>query len=308
MSLHRLASLTMGVPDVQPTIDYYADFGLTHLGHGRFATTDGGEQLRIVYSPNRRLVDVAIGADDHDDLGRVTGNLAKLGVFVQQFPEHVTAIDLISDVRVTVNIVPRVSQKAQHPTPYNGPGRFERTGARAPGVMRHDRVMPRKLGHVVIGSVDYEATRRFFVEGIGFRESDHIKGEGSFLRCSIDHHNLLVLKSPVNYLHHTSWQVNDIDDVGRGAYAMLEDNPERHVWGLGRHFAGSNFFWYLKDPAGNFSEYYSDMDCIPEEEIWKPEVLEGVQGLFSWGPPPPPSFLHPEDLAALMTGVHGPKS
>ena len=85
---------------------------------------------------------------------------------------------------------------------------------------------------------------------------------------------------------------------------MLASHPERHVWGLGRHHAGSNFFWYLKDPAGNFSEYYSDMDCIPEDEIWKPEVFEGAQGLFSWGPPPPPSFLAPEDLGALMTGQH----
>jgi hypothetical protein len=34
------------------------------------------------------------------------------------------------------------------------------------------------------------------------------------------------------------------------------------------------------------------------------EDLEGVRGLFAWGPPPPPSFLHPEDLAAMMTGAH----
>ena len=27
-----------------------------------------------------------------------------------------------------------------------------------------------------------------------------------------------------------------------------------------------------------------------------------------WGPPPPPSFIHPEDLAALMTGSHAPTS
>ena len=26
----------------------------------------------------------------------------------------------------------------------------------------------------------------------------------------------------------------------------------------------------MKDPAGNFSEYYSDMDCIPEDAIWTP--------------------------------------
>ncbi len=70
------------------------------------------------------------------------------------------------------------------------------------------------------------------------------------------------------------------------------------------HYAGSNFFWYLKDPAGNFSEYYSDMDCIVDDQLWTPEDLEGARGLFAWGPPPPPSFLHPDDLAAMMTGAH----
>lgn len=50
--------------------------------------------------------------------------------------------------------------------------------------------------------------------------------------------------------------------MGRGATAMLEADPDRHSWGLGRHFIGSNFFWYLRDPAGNFSEYYSDMVAL----------------------------------------------
>ena len=188
-------------------------------------------------------------------------------------------------------------------TGYNGPGRYERSGQRAPGVLRTEQVMPRKLGHAVLGSTDYQATQAFFVSGLGFKVSDYIKGAGAFLRCSIDHHNILVLAAPVSFLHHTSWQVDDIDDVGRGAYAMLEDHPERHVWGLGRHYGGSNFFWYLKDPAGNFSEYYSDMDCIIDDQLWTPEDLEGARGLYAWGPPPP-SFLDPEDLAALVTGAH----
>ena len=28
-------------------------------------------------------------------------------------------------------------------------------------------------------------------------------------------------------------------------------------WGLGRHFLGSNLFWYFRDPAGNYAEYYA---------------------------------------------------
>ena len=113
------------------------------------------------------------------------------------------------------------------------------------------------------------------------------------MRCSTDHHNVLVQRAPVDFLHHTAWQVDDIDDIGRGAMAMLEGHPERHVWGLGRHFIGSNFFWYLRDPAGTFSEYYSDLDCIIDDALWSPRVWEGDKALYSWGPPPPPSFVNP---------------
>jgi Glyoxalase/Bleomycin resistance protein/Dioxygenase superfamily len=207
-------------------------------------------------------------------------------------------------VRVVLDVAPRTRQEPAPASVYNGPGRLDRPGSRAPGSMRADRVRPRKLGHAVLGSTDYRATMSFFVDGLGFKISDRIKDVGAFMRCSTDHHNVLVMTAPVSFLHHTSWQVDDIDDVGRGAFAMLEGRPERHVWGLGRHYAGSNFFWYLKDPAGNFSEYYSDMDCIIDDQLWTPEDLEGARGLFAWGPPPPPSFMHPEDLAAMMAGAH----
>jgi hypothetical protein len=34
--------------------------------------------------------------------------------------------------------------------------------------------------------------------------------------------------------------------------------------------------------------------------------LEGARSLLAWGPSPPPSFLQPDDLAAMMTGAHAP--
>ncbi|WP_405756993.1 VOC family protein [Streptomyces sp. NBC_01420] len=317
MSLHRLTRIVMGVPNVEQTAAYYADFGLTPVGGPAgpdaapqpsytLSTADGGEQLRVVHSPRRRLVELGVGADDPDDLDRVAASLARLGVPVHRAEGAVTAVDPGTEVLVRVEIAPRLRQTPVAAPVYNAPGVDARLGHRAPGILREQPVRPRKLGHVVLGSTDQETSQRFFHEGVGFKISDTVKGLAAFMRCSSDHHNVLVQQAPVAFLHHTSWQVDDVDEIGRGATAMLEADPDRHTWGLGRHYIGSNFFWYLKDPAGNFSEYYSDLDCIVDDALWKPGVFEGMKSLYAWGPPPPPSFLAPEDLAALMTGAHGP--
>jgi catechol 2,3-dioxygenase-like lactoylglutathione lyase family enzyme len=210
------------------------------------------------------------------------------------------AIEPVAGIRAVVQVLP-------HPVPGEVPAsdaRLARNGARAEGVLRTAPVRPSRLGHAVLGTTDLHASKAFFVDGLGFKISDEMKGQAAFLRCSQDHHNVLIQRAPVNFLHHTAWEVDDVDEVGRGATAMLEGHPERHVWGLGRHHIGSNFFWYLKDPVGNFSEYYSDLDIILDDQLWKPSVVEGARGLYNWGPPPPPSFIQPEDLAALMTGTH----
>jgi len=80
MSLHRLTQITMGVPNVTATAEYYTDFGLapaptdTTSIYGaeapapgpdakhRFATVDGGEQMRLVETERRRLVELRVGA------------------------------------------------------------------------------------------------------------------------------------------------------------------------------------------------------------------------------------------------------
>ncbi|WP_280460754.1 VOC family protein [Nocardia carnea] len=320
MALHRLTRIVMGVPNPDETATYYTDFGLipgpgdeaivsdstsaaSPGGYG-FSTIDGGEQLRIVYSAQRRLLQLGVGADDPDDLDRVAASLSALDVPVERTARGVRAIDPGTGVTVLVELADRYHQEPTPVPAYNAPGVNARTECRAPGVEREGVVRPRKLGHVVLGSTDQEFSQKFFQQGIGFKVSDTVPGLAAFMRCSTDHHNVLVQQAPVSFLHHTSWQVDDVDEVGRGATSMLEKDAARHVWGLGRHHVGSNFFWYLKDPAGNFSEYYSDLDCIVDDALWKPGVWEGVRGLYNWGPPPPPSFLAPDDLAALMTDGH----
>ncbi|MDL5160111.1 VOC family protein [Actinomycetospora termitidis] len=305
MALHGLASVTIGVPDVAATSAYYTDFGLVPDDDGWFSTADGGRQLRLVASPHRRLAELVVRAEGPDDLGRIAASLTALGVVHRLEGDDLVTAEPVSGSRVVVRVAPRLVERSALPLPpYNGPGRVERHGERAPGVVRDERVRPTRLGHAVLGSVDMPTSMRFFVDGLGFKVSDYISDHGAFMRCSDEHHNVLVLAAPVNFLHHTSWQVPDVDEVGRGATAMLDGHPDRHVWGLGRHHAGSNFFWYLKDPAGNFSEYFADMDCDIDDALWTPEVFHGREGLYRWGPPPPPSFLEPEDLADLMVGNH----
>ncbi len=304
MALHRLQSITLGVPDIAATAAFYEDFGLVQTRPGAFATTDGGEQLHLVHAPSRRLLRATFAADDFDDLARIHRNLTNEQFGGSLSGSTLDVVEPITGVNVRLEVLPRLNQTHTPAPLVNGPGRIDRVNARAAGVLVEERVRPRRLGHFVLGTTNFEVTRRFFVEGLGFKVSDIIRDFGVFMRCSTDHHNILVQRAPVPFIHHSSWQVDDVDTIGRGAMDMLEGHPERHVWGLGRHYAGSNFFWYLKDPAGNFAEYHSDMDCIPEDAIWTPEELEGARGLFRWGPPPPPSFIDPEDLADLMVSGH----
>lgn len=309
MALHGLSSLTLGVPNIEDVTSYYKDFGLSPSrvdedGTTHLSTLEGGEQLHVAYADRRRLLAMSVAADDDDDLGRVSAQLARLDLDINVGEGRVSAWDPGTDVLVTVEVRPRVVVAPTPATSYNRPGDTPRLNLRAPGIERTDPVRPRKLGHVVLGSTDQPSSQRFFSEGIGFKISDVVKDKAAFMRCSTDHHNVLVQEAPITMLHHTSWQVDDVDDIGRGAMSMLEHDPGRHVWGLGRHHIGSNFFWYLKDPAGNFSEYYSDMDCIVDDELWEPGVWDGMKSLYNWGPTPPDFFFRPEDLAIHMAGAH----
>src|SRR6478609_8042321 len=170
--MHRLTSITIGVPNVRETAEYYHDFGLiptadetssaydaaslVNAKEYRFSTVDGGEQLRIVHSPRRRLVQLGIGVEDQDDLSSIASKLHRLDLTVKQDDTSLISEDPGSEVRVMVEIAPKLAQDAINWPVTNGPGRFDRLNERAAGALRVKKVQPRKLGHVVIGSTDQE--------------------------------------------------------------------------------------------------------------------------------------------------------
>jgi len=305
MPLHRLTTITLGVPDVNAAVAFYEDFGLETIGVNRLSSADGGEQLRLIESPRRRLLDIGVGVDDPDDLDRIASQLEGAGFdWEREATERITVREPGTNLAVHVEIAPRLAQTEAAAPEMNGPAHNARPNGRADGAFRTGQVRPRRLGHVVVGSTDLDGTYRLFVDALGFKISDEVNGRARFLRCSTDHHNLLVQAAPVDFLHHTSWEVDDIDEIGRGATNLLEKDPERHVWGLGRHNIGSNFFWYLRDPAGNFVEYYSDLDVIVDDELWEPRVFDVlVDGNVAWGPRHPRGFYRPPTEEELV-GTH----
>ncbi len=301
MGLHRLLGLTTAVPNPDDLASFYGEMGLSRKGDV-FAGTDDGATVTVEEGDVRRLVEVAVGVSDESDLVNIATKLRQNGATVREESGRITVIEAASRVRFTVSVAP--TEVAGQPAAINEEntyGNTVRRNRRAEGVFAQAR-SPRRLGHLVIGSPDRTATRDFILDGLGFRMSDEIEGVISFLRCSPEHHNIAVVESEVPILQHYSFECDDIDHVGALATSLLQWTPERHVWGFGRHFAGSNYYWYLRDASGSFIELYSDMDIIYDDVEWEtagrtPFGFERVAN--AWGPNLPLEFVVPADIEVL---------
>ena len=80
-----------------------------------------------------------------------------------------------------------------------------------------------------------------------------------------------------------------MNDIGLGAMRM-HDKGWTKGWGLGRHVLGSNYFHYVRDPWGSFSEYSCDIDYIPKDERWPSGDHKPEDSFYLWGPDVPREF------------------
>jgi catechol 2,3-dioxygenase len=105
------------------------------------------------------------------------------------------------------------------------------------------------------------------------------------------------VKSEAPGLHHLSWDVESINQIGLGAVQMAEKGFTTG-WGLGRHVLGSNYFHYVRDPWGSYAEYSSDIDYIPVDHDWKGGDHPPEDSFYVWGPNPPEDFAFNYEAAA----------
>jgi catechol 2,3-dioxygenase-like lactoylglutathione lyase family enzyme len=297
-----LTSITLGVPDVDASRSFFDDFGLATDDGGWMHTRDGGAQLELTPAPHRRLERLGVGAADADDLGRIAARADALGLVAASSDDRLVVTEPATGLAVEVTVADPLTTTATDPT-LNSPAHVGRRNVPADSVLADHPVQASNLTHVVYGSTDQPTTLRFFTEVLGFEVSDQVPGIIAFTRCGEVHHNLAIQAAPVPFVHHIAFEMDSIDDVVRGGQHMVEIDPDRHTWGVGRHAIGSNWFWYLREPSGTFVEYTADIDRISAHDLYRPKEWSGHEFLYSFGPPTPQEFMEPTDLPDLIAAA-----
>ena len=305
MALHRISRVDLAVPDVAASSAFFTEFGLRPVGDGRFATRDGGEQVVLTPSRHRGLRELVLAAEDTDDLDRVGSALAAAGLAVDRSGGGLVVDEPATGVRVRLEVAGPIEAPTPPDDRRNAPGRIARRDEPAAPVVADDPVRPSNLTHLVLGTPDLEASLRFFRDLLGFRISDEVPGVIAFTRCGEVHHQVALQQAPGTLLHHVAFEVDGVDDVARGGTRLIDADAGRHLWGLGRHAIGSNWFWYLREPGGHFVEYAADIDRVGAQEDYRPGDWSGHDVLYAFGPPPPLEFLEPADAAEILAAQAG---
>ncbi|WP_233342907.1 VOC family protein [Burkholderia cepacia] len=154
-------------------------------------------------------------------------------------------------------------------------------------------VRPRRMSHVLLFTPDTLRAADFYERSLGLRLSDRSVDIIAFMHAvhGSDHHLLAFTKSTAKGWHHVAWDVNGIDEVGAGSSQMIQAGYTRG-WGTGRHVLGSNYFHYVMDPWGSFSEYSADIDYVSAGKSWPAGDFPPEDSLYLWGPDVPPYFIH----------------
>ena len=295
VGIHSLDQFVLAVPDLKIAERFYGDFGLDvrNARSGLELRTFGGDHCwgRVIEGKTKRLHHLSFGCYA-EDLPYFQERMEENGVEILDAPVGLQSNGLWcrdpSGLLVEVKVAPKVSPDhkmsgAWSSSPEGVMGACIR--AKAPVVR------PRRLSHLLAFTNDINAAVTFYSRVFGLRLSDGT-GLAAFMHSihGSDHHILAFAQSEAPGMHHCSWDVSGIDEIGLGAMHMADKG---HVkgWGLGRHVLGSNYFHYVRDPWGSYSEYSCDIDYVPVDCNWEAGDHPGEDSIYVWGPEMPTEFI-----------------
>lgn len=295
--IHSLDAFVFSVPDLDEAARFYEAFGLDvrrvdgrldlhTFGHPHAwgSVFQGGDKKKLQY--------LRFGCFA-EDFEAIAAHIEQLGV--PRCSPHALGDDRglwvmhPDGFAVQVVVAPKSSPDEKlDPVPEARPGRG--IGASL-NRSRIPKVHPRRLSHILLFSQHVGEAIRFY-EALGLRVTDRSGEIVVFMHGphGSDHHLIAMTRSSGGGLHHLSWDVATLDEVGRGMEQMLAAEFRRG-WGVGRHVLGSNYFHYVRDPWGSYCEYSFDMDYVPGDFEWPSADHPPEDSFYAWGPAVPEEFV-----------------
>jgi catechol 2,3-dioxygenase-like lactoylglutathione lyase family enzyme len=295
-AIHSLDHFSLTVPNLDEAERYYTSFGLAVSRRGDVLEIRayGDAHVWLIVRPGtRKQLDYVCLGLFAEDMPTLRARLVDRGIQPLAPPYGGGGDDIWlrepAGSLLCVGVRPKMSVDAKDLSPRVPSGEGVR-GSALRGVL--GPVRPRRLAHTLLFTSMIEQTIDFYVDILGLRVSD-FPGPVAFLHCThgSDHHVVALASCPVGGgYHHSAWDVETLDDVGRGALQMEDAGYGEGGWGLGRHVLGSNYFHYVRDPWGSYTEYSFDIDYIPKSMDWKTGYPSPENSLYLWGPKVPDDF------------------
>ena len=303
VGVHSMDYFNMSVPDLEHARQFYTKFGLDvreEQGGLGLYTFDHPHRWGLLNEGSRKALGHLSFGIFEDDLQRFRDRLQQASIEQLDPPPGFESNGiwfkdcngLLIELRVAEKSSPNAKSVVEQLV--IGPGQ---RGAPLRGTTPD--VRPRRLAHILVFVRDVPESITFYGDVLGMRLSDESGGVIAFMHGihGSDHHMVAFAKSSAPGLHHCSWDVPSIQDIGLGAMHMADSGYSKG-WGLGRHVLGSNYFHYVRDPWGSYSEYSCDIDYIPVEMDWKGEHHPMENSFYLWGPEPPQDFAFNHEASA----------
>jgi catechol 2,3-dioxygenase len=301
LGVHSLSVFKMVVPDLTEAEKFYTAFGLDvrEEGNNLGLYTVGNPHRWGVLSegPHKKMsvLSFAVFEEDFEPMKkRVEGQGIKLLDPPPGFESNGIWFRDPNDFLIEV----KVAEKTSPIRKVDFGGLDRSVGANTIGSWGRSvkpEVRPVRFAHMLLFVANVPQSIEFYSRVLGMRLADRTGDVIAFMYGihGSDHHMVAFVTSNGRMpgLHHLSWDMGSMNGIGLGAMQMADRGYTRG-WGLGRHVLGSNYFHYMQDPWGSWSEYSADIDYIGVNHNWEAQDHPPEDGIYVWGPDLPEDFLH----------------
>lgn len=310
-----LAYGRLAAPDLDLMEEFLTDFGMTRAERTDtklfMRGTDPDHTIHVTELGDPKFIGLAFHATSEEDLEIISKADGASDIHEVDEPGGLKRVTLTDPNGLQVEVVHGMKQlepiKVRELTYNNGFERLNRKGDLMRVPMQPSSV--KRSAHCVIKTPEVRGSNDWYQKHLGMRTTDEIYVEDKenllavFNHCDagqdyVDHHTFLCVHGETAGFNHLSFEVYDFDDVQAGHDYLRKKEKWTHVWGIGRHYLGSQIFDYWRDPWGRIHEHWTDSDMINNDHV--ASLVPAEEGLSNqWGPEFPPEFLDDPEKHAL---------